>query len=250
MTVQSNWYENFFHGVAFDLWRKAVSQEQTQEEADFLVKALNCDPNCRLLDIPCGNGRHSLELSNRGYRMTGVDISEEFIQEARGVPGAAGKEVDWVLTDMRDIKWESQFDGAFCWGNSFGYLKFGDMEVFLAALSNALKPRGRFVFDTGMAAEAILPNMKEQEWSRIDNIIMAEENRYHAGESCLETNYTFIQNGKVETRRSFHWVYTVAEIKRMLEQAGFITLETYSSLDRQPFGLGSQYLIIVAEKRK
>jgi hypothetical protein len=93
--------------------------------------------------------------------------------------------------------------------------------------------------------------MKERDWyGEADNIIMAIENRYHAGESCLETDYTFIQDGCVETRKSFHWVYTVAEIKRMLEQAGFMTLETFSSLDRQPFALGSQNLFIVAQKRK
>ena len=52
MTVPSNWYENFFHGVALDLWRKAVSPEQTQSEADFLVKTLECASGSRLLDVP------------------------------------------------------------------------------------------------------------------------------------------------------------------------------------------------------
>lgn len=138
MTVRSNWYEDFFQGVVLDVWRKAFSQEQTQEEAEFLITALDCEANCRLLDTPCGNGLLSLELSSRGYRMTGVDISEEFIQEARGSSQAAGKEVDWICTNMRDIEWESQFDGAFCWGNSFHYLEFKDMVVFLAGLSRAL----------------------------------------------------------------------------------------------------------------
>lgn len=250
MAVQSNWYEDFFRGVVLDVWRKAFSQEQTQEEADFLVTALDCEANSRLLDIPCGNGRLSLELSNRGYQMTGVDIAEGFIQEARGSSAAAGKQVDWVLANMRDIEWESQFDGAFCWGNSFHYLEFSDMEVFLAALSKALKPGGRFVLDPGTVAEVILPTMKERTWYQEGNIIMAIENRYLVEESCLETDYTFIIDGKVETCRSLHWVYTVAEVKRMLEHAGFVTLETFSSLDRQPFDLGSQNLIMVTQKRK
>src|SRR5258708_32097278 len=81
--VRSNWYENFFHGVSLDLWRKAISPQQTRAEADFLVKALVCHEGSNLLDVPCGNGRLSLELARRGYRVTGVDIAAEFIDEAR-----------------------------------------------------------------------------------------------------------------------------------------------------------------------
>ena len=95
MTIPSNWYENFFHGVALDLWRKAIPPEHTKAEADFLVQALHCDAGSHLLDVPCGNGRLSRELASRGYRVTGVDISEEFIEEARAIaasnpPATAG----------------------------------------------------------------------------------------------------------------------------------------------------------------
>src|SRR5438105_15823508 len=83
MTIPFNWYEDFFHGIPLDLWRKAIPLEHTKAEADFLVTALNCRTGAHLLDVPCGNGRLSLELAQRGYRLTGVDISEEFIAEAR-----------------------------------------------------------------------------------------------------------------------------------------------------------------------
>ena len=131
MTVPSNWYENFFHGIALDLWRKAVSDEQTKDEADFLVKTLECASGSRLLDVPCGNGRHSLELAKRGYRMTGLDISEQFIEEARASSSAIGAQIELVLGDMRHVEGEAKFDGAFCMGNSFGYLEYCDMEAFL-----------------------------------------------------------------------------------------------------------------------
>ena len=75
MTVPSNWYENFFHGIPLDLWRKAISPEQTKAETDFLVDALQCHPGAHLLDVPCGNGRLSLWLARRGNRVTGVDIN-------------------------------------------------------------------------------------------------------------------------------------------------------------------------------
>src|SRR5260370_21383241 len=250
MTVPSNWYENFFHGVALDLWRKAVSPEQTQSEADFLVKTLECASGSRFLDVPCGNGRHSLELAKRGYQMTGLDISEQFIEEARASSSAIGAQIEWVLGDMRHVEAEATFDGAFCVGNSFGYFGYSDMEAFLDSVSRALKPGARFVVGTGIAAESILLNLKERTWYQVEDILFAIENRYQVEESCLDTHHMFVRDGKVETRQSKHWVYTVGEIRRMLERAGFAVLEMYGSLDCQPFKLGSHQLFVVAQKQK
>ena len=89
MTIPSNWYQNFFHGLALDLWRKALPPEHTKAESGFLVQALQCGAGSHLLDVPCGNGRLSRELASRGYRVTGVDISEEFIEEASAMAASA-----------------------------------------------------------------------------------------------------------------------------------------------------------------
>src|SRR5574341_1288968 len=83
MTIPSNWFETFFHGVTLDLWRQAIPPEHTKAEAEFLIKMLACAPGARVLDVPCGNGRLSFELAKRGLSVTGVDIAEEFIHEAR-----------------------------------------------------------------------------------------------------------------------------------------------------------------------
>ena len=52
--MQKNWYENFFQGIALDMWRKAVTLEQTRSEVDFLEKALQLPAGGRVLDNPCG----------------------------------------------------------------------------------------------------------------------------------------------------------------------------------------------------
>src|ERR1044072_4664719 len=132
MSIPSNWFEDFFHGVTLDLWRKAIPPKQTVDEADFLAKVLQTKPNARLLDVPCGNGRVSLELAKRGHRVTGFDISEEFIEEARAAAtNAEGLSPEFILGDMRELDFTAAFDGAFCFGNSFGFMKYGDMGKFL-----------------------------------------------------------------------------------------------------------------------
>ena len=79
-SVADNWYEDFFQGINCELWEKAVSANWTNQEVDFLVAELDLKTRQSLLDIPCGFGRHSIELAKRGFNVTGVDISQTFIR--------------------------------------------------------------------------------------------------------------------------------------------------------------------------
>lgn len=257
MTVPSNWYEDFFHGVSLDLWRKAIRPEQTKAEADFLVNALQCEAASHLLDVPCGNGRLSLELARRGYRVTGVDIAEEFISEARAATMSAGflnpladlsAQVEFLLGDMRRVEGEEIYDGAFCFGNSFGFLAYADMEDFLKGIARALKPGARFVIETGMAAESMIPKFAEHASHQIEDILLTINEQYLAEESCVDSEYIFEHDGKSEGRKAKHWIYTAAEIRRMLERAGFVVPNLYGSLKCDPFVLGSEELYVVARR--
>jgi SAM-dependent methyltransferase len=247
-TVDGHWYKTFFEGVALDCWRKCVPADQTRSEVDFLETELCCAPGGRVLDVPCGHGRHTLELAGRGYRMTGVDISEGEICEAGLRAAPAARSIEWLCADMRDLNWEAEFDAAFCFGNSFGYLEFADMQTFLAGVASALRPGARFIVETGMAAESILPKMQERDWYQVDDILFAITNNYRPETSRLETECTFVRGGKTERKRFSHGVYTVAEIRRMLAAGGFQTKVLYGSLSREPFRLGDRILYLVAEK--
>jgi len=244
--MQSDWYRAFFHGVALELWRRAISPEQTQFEADFLARMF--PQGGRLLDVPCGNGRLSLALARRGCHLTGVDIADEFLAEARSAAHAAGLAIDYLHGDMRDLRWKADFDGAFCVGNSFGYLEHAGNLEFLMRVGRALKPGGRFVLETAMAAESLLPNLRERNWYRLGDLSMLIENRYRAAESRLETDYTFLRDGKPETRSGTNAIYTAAELQRMLAGTGLQTVDLYGAFDGKPFQLGSHQLILVTEK--
>jgi cyclopropane fatty-acyl-phospholipid synthase-like methyltransferase len=253
--IPNNWFEDFFHGLALDLWRQAIPSEHTRREAEFLIKVLNCRAGAHLLDVPCGNGRLSFELAKRGFRVTGVDISEEFIEEARtraldqraASPTRRDSDINFQLGDMRSIEGETVYDGAYCFGNSFGFMEYSDMEKFLAGVARALKPKARFIVNTGMAAESVLPDFEEQSCHEIGDIITTIKERYNAQESCVDSEYIFERDGKKESRFAKHWIYTAAEIRRMIERAGFNVLNFYGSLKCEPFTLGTRELFVVAE---
>jgi len=247
--MADQWFEHFFYGIVNEFWRKCMPPEATRAEVDFVDQILQCSPGDRLLDVPCGNGRHSLEFARRGYAMTSVDISSEFIAEARAAEkGQAG--IEWICSDMRKLDRKAEFAGAFSLGNSFGYMEHEDTERFLAALCRALKLGARFVLNTGAVAECLLPRFKEHEVHQIEDIKFIEDNRYDVNASCIETEYTFEREGKSERRVGRQYIYTMAEIQRLLAQAGFQTIHAYSSLDQRPPQLGADQIYFVAQKMR
>jgi len=243
----ANWWETFFHGIALDFWRAAVTVEQTRAEADFIQQQLQVSSG-KILDVPCGNGRLSLELAARGFDLTGVDVASEFIEEAKTKSAERGLGIEWRQRDMRELPSQAPFDGAFCFGNSFGYLDDRGNADFLKAVAATLKPAARFVIDTGAAAECILPSFQERRWFEIGGITLLINNRYDHEQGRIFTEYTFIRDGKMEQRPSSQRVYTFNEISRMLNDAGMEVSASFSSLSGEPFRLGSQRLLLVARK--
>jgi SAM-dependent methyltransferase len=243
-SVSTQWYETFFQGIATELWSKCTPPELTKAEVDSLERMLACQPGARILDLPCGNGRHSRELAGRGYRVTGMDISRDYIDAARVAKDSG---VEWVCADMRALDRDAEFDGAFCWGNSFGYLEYDDTRKFLAALARALKPGARFVLQAG-AAEVVLPRFREREWVQVDDIMFLEANDYSPERSCVETTFTFLRDGKADVRRGCQFLYTTAEIRRLVEEAGLRPVKLSGGLNDEPFRIGAEMLYVISEK--
>jgi SAM-dependent methyltransferase len=246
--METNWWENFFHGIALDFWRAAISEAQTRSEADFIQKHLQVSPGAKLLDVPCGNGRLSLELAARGFQLTGVDIASEFIDEAKSGSSKNKLEVEWHNQDMRALPWSQEFDGAFCFGNSFGYLDDQGNADFLTAVSRTLKAGAGFILDAPAIAECLLPVFEERRWYEFGGITLLIDNRYDHEQSRILTEYRFIRDGQSEQRPSSQRIYSYSELVRLLRLVGFQLEAAYSSINEEPFKLGSRGLLLVCRK--
>jgi len=242
------WWENFFSGMVVDLWRVAVPDEHTRAEVDFLEKVFHLPPGSKILDVPCGQGRHTLELAARNYQMTGADYSPAFLDAARSQAAERRLEIVWERLDMRALPWQDEFDGAFCIGGSFAYFDDEGNAAFVQSVARALKPGGRFVLDATRIAEFILPKFCEREWARVGDFLFLEENHYQHETGRMETEYTLIRDGKMEKKSDSVRIYTYRELDSLLKEAGFGKLESYGSFEREPYQLGSPMHYVVASK--
>ena len=241
MNVASNWWEHFFEGLSVTLWLQALTPEHTANEAVTIARLLRAAPGAELLDVPCGGGRLSLALAERGYLLTGVDLSREFLEHARSCDGA--DRVTWEQRDMRELPWRGRFDGAFCVGNSFGYLDDDGNAAFLRAVSEALKPGGRFVLETPMVLENLLPHLQDRPWWKIGDTYLLVSNHYDHTRSRLDIEYTFLSNGRSEVRSGSHRAYRYAELHDLIESSGFdVTAAT-------PWTRAAQSVTFVATRR-
>jgi SAM-dependent methyltransferase len=243
--LKNDWFRDFFTGTAVDFWMTAAPAPE--DDVALLTAIFGAAPRT-LLDIPCGGGRHAVALAQQGYDVVGVDISAEFLAIARDVATAAHVPLELHERDMRDLPWPARFDGAFCLGNSFGYLGRDGMQAFVAAVANSLRSGAALVLDTSMTAESLLPSLPDRREMQFGEILYRSVATYDVRESRLDVDYTFIRDGIAETKTAHTTVFTSGELCAMFERAGLRVEKLYASVKREPFRVGAPRLILIARK--
>jgi SAM-dependent methyltransferase len=249
VSAPPNWWESFFSGLAVEFWQAAIPPEATAQDAAFLWKHLGLGAGSRVLDVACGAGRLTHALAAGGCAMTGVDISPEFLAAAEAAAPAGGS-ARFFQSDMRELPWQGEFDAAFCFGNSFGFLDDAGNEAFLHSVARTLAPRGRFALDYGQTAESVLPRRLEaRQEGDMAGFHFAEDTLYDAVSARIENRFTFSRDGRTETKLASQRVYMLSDLLRLFGGAALEPAGIFSSPLDEPFELGSQRLLLVAAKR-
>lgn len=258
-----SWYRTFFD----DLYRASHRQYEksaTAAEALGAMAFLDLAPGSRILDVPCGAGRHAFVFAQSGYAVTGIDLSEEAIALAQdrlakeGLPtGAAGQadtpQIEFLHGDMRRLPWRDRFDGAACLFNSFGYLGDEGDALALTSIFDALKPGGRLVLDLPNR-DHYLDAVPSHYWDEIDTHWILCAFRFDAGTGVAETEYTYVPKGAptgsggVEHRTARVRWYTAPEMARLIEGCGGVVKHIYGGWDGRAFDTDTPKLIVLAEK--
>src|SRR5260370_36573399 len=153
----SEWWRSWFGPGYLALYDQFLT-ERTPVEIDQLEALLAIRPPRRVLDLPCGQGRHAIELASRGYDVTGVDLSPFMLKVAEERARAAGVRARWLAGDMRAPIAGEKFDVVLNLFTSLGYFAdAADDRRGVGAAAAMLVPEGRFVLELIHGQRAMAP---------------------------------------------------------------------------------------------
>jgi SAM-dependent methyltransferase len=225
------WHDDDAFWRTFGPWMFTEKRlEGTAAEVEQMIALLGVAPGARILDLCCGPGRHSLELARRGYAVTGVDRTAEYIRRGRRKAKKEGLSVEFVRADMREFVRSGAFDAAINMFTAFGY--FRDPEEDRSVLRNlcaSLAGGGRLLMEL-MGKEVLARIFRERDWQERDGILMLEERKVSEDWSWMENRWIVIHG---TDRREFsvsHRLYSAAELRRLLVECGFAEVRIFGDL--------------------
>ena len=242
------WYRSFFGKDYLDVYGHLLTEENSKAESDFVVRALGLKPGDRVLDLCCGTGRHAVPLARAGLEVTGLDMSEEYLDMASSAAREAGVEVRFVQGDMREISFREEFDAVVNMFTAFGYFddETDDQRVIDGAAAS-LRPGGRLLLDLLNRDWVAANYVRSESHKRKDGKVYQERREFDvvSGRNHVEFTIIFPDGARRETSHHIR-LYVATEICSMLGRAGLELEETYGGYDGVSLSVDVKRMIMVA----
>jgi SAM-dependent methyltransferase len=244
------WWRDVFDRPTFLQLYERADVERAATQVAQVCRLLDLRPPARVLDVCSGYGRHSVELARRGFDVVGVDISEMQVRRAAARAAAAGAEAAFVVGDARALPVAGPFDAAINMFLSFGYFATdAESQAMLGEVARVLRRGGRLLIDFWNREQEIRNFQPVVLDRRDDDILEIEDWTFDPlGGRLNWVNTVIFPDGRREAWTHSIRAYTVAEVRAMLEAAGFTLAALYGGLDGAPYTLDAEAAVFVAER--
>jgi len=241
------WWQKFFDEHYLKMYEDL--EKETSREVECITKMMDLKRKAKLLDLCCGYGRHSIEFAQRGFEVTGYDLSDSFIEKAKKDSSELGLKIEFVRGDMRKLPFDHQFDAVVNIFTSFGFFdsESDDMKV-TKGVSRALKKGGLFLLDL-KNREYLIRNFQRRRWTQKEDFVWLEDSFFDLFTSRWETTRTLLFGNGRKKEYSFSLrMYTFTEILNLLKKSGFILEAVYGDFDFREYSLDSPRMILISRK--
>lgn len=245
------WYRDLFSKEDPFREERYSESESSRKEVDAVVDLLGLQTGDRILDLCCGQGRHLIDLMRRGFDIVGVDLSEYMLSKCREAALREGLQPCLIQADMRDLRFDSEFDAVISMWDSFGYLESDEEDQkVLDGVSRALRPGGRFLLDHLVNRDSLMKRFEPRAWHENDEgDLFLTEHTFDSMTGRIQAREIVIRSdgSRSETGHDLR-VYTFGELERMLRTAGMTVQSAWGDRSRSPFTVESRGMEIVAVK--
>lgn len=259
--VKADWWKEIFNANYLRTDGDVVEDEElTRTEIDLFLGVLKCDPNDTILDLCCGQGRHTLELAQRGFsNLHGLDRSHYLINKARQRSRQLGLGILFREGDARRLRYETDFfDYILVMGNSFGYFEsLQDDGQVLAEALRILKPDGKLLIDI-TDGDFMRKNFQARSWEWIDKnyFVCRERDLSEDGNKLVSREViTHVKKGVLADQFYSERLYSREAIADLLARAGFCDITFHGQLvsqsaRNQDLGMMQQRIIVTCRVEK
>src|SRR5229473_2134351 len=256
--LPTEWWRTLFNSLYLETDGDVVENDRnTEQEIDLLVKSVGLEPNDRILDLCCGQGRHVLELARRGFKnVTGIDRSRYLVRLARKRARQRGLGVSFHEGDARKFRApDSSFHCVAILGNSFGYFDREEDDIaVLGAVKRALASGGTLVMDL-TDGDWMRTHFETRSWEWIDQNHFVCRERGLAGDSERLISREVVvhaERGVIADQFYAERLYSRERIQALLESVGFTNLRFHAfvvpdSSRNQDLGMMAHRMFLTCE---
>lgn len=259
--VQPDWWRRIFNSIYLKTDADVVDDQHiTRKEVDLFSEILRLSPEDKILDLCCGQGRHSLELARRGFQnVEGLDRSHYLVQKAKVGAKREGLNVRYREGDARKIPYSpDSFDVVMILGNSFGYFETVQDDVrVLREVFRVLQPWGRLLIDVA-DGEYLSQHYQPRSWEWVDkrHFVCRERSLSLDRQRLISREVvTNIEKGIIADQFYAERLYTKQSLSQLLGKAGLSEITFHGEISpdsrrNQDLGMMERRILTTAVARK
>jgi SAM-dependent methyltransferase len=243
------WWETHFDATYLREYEPLFTAARDRAEVARLLELLELPSGARILDVPCGQGRHAHLLAEAGFDVTGVDFSAPLLRIARA--RGTGRALRYVRGDMRrlDARWTGRFDAVVNLFTSFGFfLSPSDDARVIEEFARVLKPGGVLMWHGG-SRDGVMARFLARDWWRTsDGTLIAHEREFDPLSGILTVHAEW--RGPTDHGQRDHRIrlFTASRIAELCAAAGLIVEQAFDAWRDAPLTRRSPEMLLVARK--
>jgi SAM-dependent methyltransferase len=246
----SDWWATYFDGDYVREFEPLFAEERNRGEVARLMELLALPDGARILDCPCGQGRHAHLLAEAGFDVTGFDYSKPLLDIARR--RGTGRTLRYVRGDMRALpsEWAGRFDAVLNLFTSFGFFAdAADDARVLREFARVLAPGGTLAWFGGSRDGVMAKWVGRDSWVTSDGTRVAHDRSFEPRDGRITVRTTW--RGRHGSGERVHRIrlYTADRLAQLCEVAGLVVEATYDGWDDRPLRRTSPEMLLLARKR-
>ena len=242
------WWECAFDAHYLLEYGLLFSPEHDRREVARIIDVLGLPVGSRILDVPCGQGRHAHLLAEAGYDVDGLDYSRQLLAVARR--RGIGPTLRYTRGDMRKMpgRWSRRFDAVVNLFTSFGFFAHPADDVrVIREFARVLKPGGILLWHGG-SRDGVMARFLARDWWTSEKTVFTQEREFDPLSGFLTVRSNWRRGSRSGTREHRIRLYTATRLSELFADAGLIVEQSFDGFTEKPLSRTSSEMLLVARK--